>query len=102
MSTAAQIAANRANAQCSTGPRDPGRTKFNGTQHGLTSKQTVLPGEDPAEYAAFATGMTADLAPVSALERVLAERIVAAAWRLRRFTRIETAFFNNRVEAFLE
>ena len=102
MSTAAQIAANRANAQCSTGPRDTGRTKFNGTQHGLTSKQTVLPGEDPAEYTAFASAMTTDLGPQSELERVLADRIVAAAWRLRRFTRIESAFFTNRVEAFLE
>jgi len=43
--TAAKMIANRANAQHSTGPQDTSRTRFNGVQHGLTSKQTVLPGE---------------------------------------------------------
>jgi hypothetical protein len=33
---------------------------------------------------------------------LLAERIVAAAWRLRRFTRMEAAFFNNRIDACIE
>jgi hypothetical protein len=100
--SAQQIRANRANAQLSTGPSDTSRTKFNGARHGLTSRQTVIPGEDPTEYALFAAGLTAELDPQSEIERLVAERMVAAAWRLRRFTRMETAFFNNRIEAFLE
>jgi hypothetical protein len=43
-----------------------------------------------------------ELAPCTATETVLAERIIAAAWRLKRFTRVESAFFNNRIDAFMD
>jgi hypothetical protein len=33
---------------------------------------------------------------------VLANRVIAAAWRLQRFTRVETGFFNDRIDAYLE
>ena len=48
-----KLAANRANAQHSTGPKDTTKTRFNGVQHGLTSKQTVIPGESQEEYDKF-------------------------------------------------
>jgi hypothetical protein len=102
MASAQQIRANQANARLSTGPDDTSRTRFNGLQHGLTSKQTVISGENQAEYDDFYRTLVAELGPVSETERLLADRIVAAAWRLRRFVRIEAAFFNNRIEAFLE
>ena len=102
MASAQQISANRANAARSTGPANTGRTKFNGLSHGMTSRQTVIPGEVQAEYDEFEAGLLQQLAPGSETEKLLADRIVAAAWRLRRFTRMETAFFNNRVEAFLK
>ena len=100
--TALKLAANRANAAHSTGPVDTSRTRFNGLNHGLTSKQTVIPGENQEEYDAFKAGMLTDIRPGSTIETVLAERIVAAAWRLKRFNRVECAFFNNRIDAFLE
>jgi hypothetical protein len=56
MATPAQIIANQANAQRSTGPRTvEGKqaSSANATSHGLTSRSTVLPGEDPEEYALF-------------------------------------------------
>lgn len=99
--TAAKLAANRTNAQKSTGPLNTQSTRFNGVQHGLTSKQTVISGESQEAYNNFRTGFLADLNPKSATEDMLAERVVAAAWRLQRFQRIETAFFNDRVKAFL-
>jgi hypothetical protein len=102
MASKAQIHANRANATHSTGPADTSRTRFNGLAHGLTSKQTVIRGENQAEYDAFAAGLRENLAPVSAVESLLADRVVAAAWRLQRFTRVETAFFNSRIDAILE
>jgi hypothetical protein len=102
MSTAAQAAANRANANHSTGPADTSRTRFNGLAHGLTSKQTVIPGESQDEYNSFQRDLLSHLAPGSAIETVLAERLIAAAWRLKRFTRVETAFFTNRIDAFLK
>ena len=101
-STAAKLAANRANATHSTGPADTSRTRFNGLAHGLTSKQTVIRGEDQQEFDAFQAKMLRDLTPASAVESVLADRIVTAAWRLKRFARVEASFFNNRIDAFLD
>ena len=102
MASAQQVRANRANAQLSTGPADTSRTKFNGVQHGMTSRQTVIPGESQAEYDVFHATLTSQLGAGSETEKLLADRIAVAAWRLRRFTRIEAAFFNNRIEAYLE
>lgn len=100
--TAAKLAANRTNAQSSTGPQDTRRTRFNGMQHGLTSRQNVIPGESQQQYETFHQELLADLDPQSALENTLAERTIAAAWRLQRFQRVETAFFNDRMNAFHE
>ena len=102
MATAAKLAANRANAGLSTGPADTSRTRFNGVAHGLTSKQTVIRGEDQQEFDTFSANMLRDMAPGSAVESFLAERIVAAAWRLKRFSRVESAFVKERVDKFLE
>ena len=53
MATPAQLAANRANAQRSTGPRSvEGKSvsRFNALQHGADAASPIIPGEDPAEY----------------------------------------------------
>ena len=53
MTTNAQIKANRNNARKSTGPRtDEGKTRSakNALKHGLLGRDTVLPGEDPADF----------------------------------------------------
>lgn len=95
-------AANQANAQHSTGPKNTTKTRFNGVQHGLTSKQIVIPGESQEEYDEFHTEFLHDLNPQSAIERTLADRAIAAAWRLKRFQRIEAAFYNDRINAYLK
>ena len=91
--SAAKLTANRANATYSTGPADTSRTRFNGLTHGLTSKQTVIRGEDQQEYDTFSSNLRKQLAPGSPIENVLADRVIAAAWRLKRFTRVESSFF---------
>ena len=68
----------------------------------MTSKHVVIPGESQEEYEEFSRQFVADLKPQSVLERALADRIVAAAWRLKRFSRTEHAFFNDRVNAYLD
>jgi hypothetical protein len=96
MSSDQQIAANRLNAQKSTGPRTAdgrARVASNALKHGLTGKQVALPGEDPAEFDAFRSDLVADLAPQGALEEILAEKIVADVWRLRRIPQLEAAFY---------
>jgi hypothetical protein len=100
--SAAKLAANRINATLSTGPTDTSRTRFNGLAHGLTSKQTVIRGESQQEYDTFESNLRNQLAPVGETESLLADRIIAAAWRLKRFARIETSFFNNRIDAIQE
>ncbi len=100
--SALKITANRANAVHSTGPVDTSKTRFNGIAHGLTSKPVVIPGENQAEYDTFEAALRKQLAPATPIETVLAERIIAAVWRLKRFTRVEAAFFTNRIDAYLE
>jgi hypothetical protein len=53
MSSEKQIAANRANAQKSTGPRTPeGKAvvSLNSLTHGIRCSRVVLPGDDEAEF----------------------------------------------------
>ena len=87
MSTNAQIDANRANAQHSTGPRTPAgieACKLNALKHGLTSRQAVIPGEDPDAYDALRASFIDTYAPTSEAEAMLVERLSISWWKLRR------------------
>jgi len=87
MATEAQIAANRRNAQHSTGPKtDAGKQKSaqNALKFGLFSRHVLLPGEDETELAQLRDGIRARFNPADALEEVYVERIVTASWRLQR------------------
>ena len=97
MATELQKAANRRNALLSTGPRSlagKARSRMNAVSHGLTAQQTLLPGEDPAEYEGLRRSMFNSLRPDGALENQLVERIASLSWRLRRFAAIEVALFH--------
>ena len=88
----AQRGAARANGAKSRGPRTPdgkARSSANAIRHGLTAQHVVLADEDEAEFCKFGACMFDDLEPAGALEEFLAERVVAAAWRLRRTARVE-------------
>ncbi len=96
MASVAQIQANRSNAQKSTGPRTAqGKAvaSQNAVKHGLLAEQVVIHGEDPAQFDLYREGMLAELAPVGAVEEMLAERAVSLAWRLRRAERLHSAVF---------
>lgn len=105
MSTERQTRANRANAQHSTGPRTTvgkQRVASNALKHGLTGKQIVLPNENPHEFDAFRCSLWRDLNPHSAMEEILAERITADAWRLRRVPTLEAALYGRDRQLDLE
>jgi hypothetical protein len=73
MSTVAQIHANRANSQLSTGPTTPeGKAAVaqNNFRHGLTSHFSVIPGENPEEYAALLTGLREEHQPSTMTEQM--------------------------------
>ena len=96
MATPGRLAANRQNAFQSTGPRSPeGKAVAcqNARTHGLLSRQVLLPDEDADQLAAVRQQLHAQLAPAGALETLLADEMVAAAWRLRRLHRVEAEVF---------
>jgi len=92
ISTESQIIANRRNAQKSTGPHTrEGKAVVsqNAVKHGLTAAQDVISLESQAEFDNYRDRMLTELAPVSPIESMLAERVVSLSWRLKRVGRIQ-------------
>jgi hypothetical protein len=88
----AKLAANRANAELSTGPRSAEgkqRSSLNAMKHGLTGRTVVLPKENKEEYLAFAKRIVDSLDPETPVEEELAQCIADQYWRLRRVKAIE-------------
>lgn len=94
MTSAARNKSNKENARKSTGPRTvEGKAKSasNALNHGMLSKDLLLPGEDVADWSVLLDRLMSELAPVGTLEQLLVERIAVAVWRQRRLVRVETA-----------
>src|ERR1700687_5321736 len=97
MSTAAQVTANLANAQHSTGPRtETGKaaSSQNSLKHGLTAKSVLLPGEDEAAWRTMCEGMFRSLSPVETPEKDLVQLLCDPQWRLGRCARLEAVIFS--------
>lgn len=62
---------------------------MNALTHGLTAQTAVLPGEDRGQLEALSTSLMRHLRPTGILQRLVAERIVSLAWKLRRVARAE-------------
>lgn len=87
-----RLAANRANARKSTGPRSPegkAASSKNRTAHGLTSAQAVLPGEDPAPFNELLATLIEEHCPVNETESHQVELLAHCQWKLRRAARFE-------------
>jgi hypothetical protein len=79
----AKAAANRRNAEKSTGPRTAQgkeKSKFNAVKHGQTARSALLPGEDPAALNALRETLLDDLQPRNSLEATLIVRIADDKW----------------------
>ena len=99
MATQKQIKANRKNAQKSTGPKtDQGKAVVsqNAVKHGLFT-ESVIYGENQAEYEVFHENFLVEYAPVGAMELFLAERAVNLAWRLKRAERIQNEVIEDMI-----
>jgi hypothetical protein len=95
-----QIAANRANSAKSTGPITPsGKLKVsqNARKHGLTARQVLLPGESEVAYEYLFSAYIDQFQPTTPLEFELVSVMVAARWRHRRLTAIETGLYNKEL-----
>jgi hypothetical protein len=92
MATPAQISANRANAQKSTGPRSvegKSASRFNALKHSIDAASIVIPGEDPADYDALADYYDHDFRPQSPSESFHVHSMLRADWQKRRLQRVE-------------
>ena len=92
MPTPKQIAANRLNAQKSTGPKtEQGKSisRLNARRDGFTGQVIILDAEDRPHFEQFQTKLLADLHPETVLERSLAHSIALDTWRLNHLRAVE-------------
>lgn len=103
-----KLAANRANALLSTGPRSArgkARSAMNAVKHGVLAKRhaparpgilsngLVIPKleghRESAQFRALMSALIADRQPVGALEMLMVQEIGVCTWRLRRLLKFE-------------
>jgi hypothetical protein len=94
--TPQKIAANRANAKKSTGPktsRGRDHSKMNALKHSIFLRDTAVRGlyinENDHELATLRRDLYQDLQPVGRLEQVLVDLIVTTLWRSHRVLKAE-------------
>jgi len=96
MATEKQIAANRRNAQKSTGPRTPAgkaRASLNNLRHGLRAGTLILPHEDPAEFDALHARIQAYYDPQGPPEQRLVNELAGVEWKLIRAELLEADLY---------
>ncbi len=101
MRTERQTRASRENAKKSTGPRTPqgkARSSKNALKHGLLALDSVIPGEDPADFDRHLTLYEDTYNPANCIERELVLQIADSAWRMRRLSRIEATVMTAGIE----
>jgi len=98
--TNARAEASRRNGARSRGPKTAegkARSAQNALRHGLRAEKFLVPlEEDAAAFEALQAALLAELAPVGAVQTVLAQRVVSAAWRLARADEIEAGVLSEK------
>src|SRR5947209_7690102 len=91
-----QLAANRANALRSTGPRTnegKHRSRENAVRHGLTGQITIMTPEDRDAHDKFCNELIESLTPENPLERQFAQSVAEDSWRINHARALETRIF---------
>jgi hypothetical protein len=91
-----RAAANKANAQKSTGPRTAAgkqRSSLNALRHGLTGQTIVLPSEDLAAYQRHSQAFLDEYQPKGANETQVVQSLLDTAWQVNRAAAVETNLF---------
>jgi hypothetical protein len=97
MATAAQITANQANAQKSTGPRTESgkaKSKLNRFSHGFTSNSLLPKAEKMNEYCDLIEALTLEFQPATTTEQILVEAMAKNQWLCLRSFRMQTELLN--------
>ena len=104
--TEKKLAANRANAKRSTGPRSErgkNNSRFNAAITGLFAKHVVIPRcdgyESEEEFAALLAGLRNELQPEGLSEEFWVAQIAEAMWKLLRAARSEKGWGRNGVRS---
>jgi hypothetical protein len=95
-SSQAQINANRANAQLSTGPKtEAGRaiSSQNALKTALTGRTVLLPTDNLDEYQSLQTQFLNAYKPATEDERALVQELLDTTWRIKRILSLEFAIF---------
>ena len=88
----AQLAANKANAAFSTGPRtEPGKSRSskNALSFGLFTLNDFVRENEAEVYTKISTSLWAELTPEGTVEEFLTTELMSATWRLRRCRMVE-------------
>lgn len=100
MASEKQIAANRRNAQLSSGPRNPQKTRSNALRHGILSREVLISAGEGKESAKdlenLRGSLFADLSPEGALEEFLVDCLVSLMWRMARVLQFENGAIRMR------
>jgi len=92
MATQKQLAANRLNAQKSTGPRSAegkARSSMNALKTGIDANSLIIQHESPGRLEALADEYYDRFQPTTPEQRMLVDTLVDSEWLLRRFRRVE-------------
>ena len=95
-SSAAQIAANQANAKLSCGPvTSAGKliSSLNALKTALTGRTVLLPTDDVAAYEDLLSSYLSDFTPATTQECELVQSLVDTTWRLKRIMNLEFGIF---------
>ena len=71
-----------------------GKQRFNAFKHGMFARHLLVPGDDAAELHQFKIGMIQSLNPADSFQQIIAERIICAAWKLRRMEQAEQELYH--------
>src|SRR4051794_25162988 len=101
MATEKQLAANRRNAQLSTGPRSvdgKAAASRNALKTGLYCNGIIIGKEDPHKLEALEAAFTAEYAPATPTERSLVDSLIHYEWLLQRYRWLETEVWRSSLD----
>jgi hypothetical protein len=101
----AKLAANRANAQLSSGPRTAAGkavSSMNAVKTGLTGRTVLLPSDDAEAYRQHLAAYENEFKPVGLRECELVQSLADIQWRLQRIPGLEMAIYARGRDEFAE
>jgi hypothetical protein len=101
MPTLKQIAANRINAQKSTGPRTPegkSTSRLNALKSGIDAHSTIIRGEAAADLEALTVEYLARFNPATPEERFYVDILIRDDWQRRRLAQVESQVWEHKIQ----